>query len=127
MENLFKTILVLFLAISFLKAEIINQNGNKDGYDVNLSTEKSLVVGKNIFFVKLLKDEKEISTAKVKVKVFMPEMPGMPYMEYEENALYVDGKYKVDINFSMAGTWQYHIKFKTDDGIIHTIKGSVNL
>ncbi len=30
----------------------------------------------------------------------MPEMPGMPYMEYEENALYVDGKYKVDINFS---------------------------
>ena len=57
----------------------------------------------------------------------MPEMPGMPYMEFEENATLIDGKYKVSINFSMNGTWQYQLKFKTNDDVVHTVKGSVNL
>ena len=57
----------------------------------------------------------------------MPEMPGMPYMEFEEKATLIDGKYKVSINFSMNGTWQYQLKFKTNDDVVHTVKGSVNL
>ena len=44
-----------------------------------------------------------------------------------EIKLYTDGKYKVSINFSMNGTWQYQLKFKTNDDVVHTVKGSVNL
>ena len=29
----------------------------------------------------------------------MPEMPGMPYMEYEDNAVLENGIYKMKINF----------------------------
>ncbi|MGD9623390.1 MAG: FixH family protein [Arcobacter sp.] len=127
MKNLFKTILTLVLALNFLNAEPINQNGEKDGYNVTLTSEKSLVVGDNEFVIKLVKDEKTITTAKVKIKFFMPEMPGMPYMEYEGKAELVDGVYRTKINFSMAGTWQYQLKFKTDDDVVHTIRGSVNI
>ena len=127
MKSLLKIMMVLVIAVSFLKAEPIKQSGEKDGYDVILTTKKSLVVGDNEFFVELQKDEKAVTTAKVKAKFFMPEMPGMPYMEYEGKAELVDGVYRTKINFSMAGTWQYQLKFKTDDDVVHTIRGSVNI
>ena len=127
MKNLLKMMMVLLISVSFLKAELVEQSVEKDGYNDSLKTKKSLVVGDNEFFVELQKDEKAVTTAKVKAKFFMPEMPGMPYMEYEDNAVLENGIYKMKINFSMGGTWQYHIKFKTDDGIVHTIRGSVNL
>ena len=127
MENIIKIFLGFFLTFTFLNAELLEQNGQKDGYDVTLKSSKALVVGSNEFLVKLSKDSKVVENAKVKVKFFMPEMPGMPYMEFEEKAVLVDGKYKVSINFSMSGTWQYQLKFKTNDDVIHTVKGSVNL
>jgi hypothetical protein len=127
MKNLIKVVLGLFLTFGFLHAELLEQNGQKDGYDVKFSSTNALIVGTNEFVVELFKDTKVINTAKVKVKFFMPEMPGMPYMESEENAVLVDGKYKMSINVPMSGTWQYQLKFKTDDGVVHTVKGSVNL
>lgn len=127
MKNIIKIVLGFFLTFTFLHAELLEQNGQKDGYDVTLKSSKALVVGSNEFLVVLAKDSKVIETAKVKVKFFMPEMPGMPYMESENEATLVNGVYKLNINFPMAGTWQYQLKFKTDDGVVHTIKGSVNL
>ena len=127
MENIIKIFLGFFLTFTFLNAELLEQNGQKDGYDVTLKSSKALVVGSNEFLVKLSKDSKVVETAKVKVKFFMPEMPGMPYMESEDNATLVNGIYKMNINLPMSGTWQYQLKFKTDDGVVHTIKGSVNL
>lgn len=127
MKNLIKIVLGLFLTFGFLNAELLEQSSQKDGFDVKLSSTKALIVGTNEFVVELVKDSKVINTAKVKVKFFMPEMPGMPYMESEENAVLVDGKYKMNINIPMGGTWQYQLKFKTDDGVVHTVKGSVNL
>lgn len=127
MKNIIKIVLGFFLTFTFLHAELLEQNGQKDGYNVTLKSSKALVVGSNEFLVVLAKDSKVIETAKVKVKFFMPEMPGMPYMESENEATLVNGVYKLNINFPMAGTWQYQLKFKTDDGVVHTIKGSVNL
>lgn len=127
MKNIIKIVLGFFLTFTFLHAELLEQNGQKDGYDVTLKSSKALVVGSNEFLVVLAKNSKVIETAKVKVKFFMPEMPGMPYMESENEATLVNGVYKLNINFPMAGTWQYQLKFKTDDGVVHTIKGSVNL
>ena len=127
MQNIIKIVLGLFLTFTFLNAELLEQNGQKDGYDVTLKSSKALVVGSNEFLVKLSKDSKVIENAKVKAKFFMPEMPGMPYMESESEATLVNGVYKLNINLPMGGTWQYQLKFKTEDGVVHTIKGSVNL
>ena len=127
MQNIIKIVLGFFLTFTFLNAELLEQNGQKDGYDVTLKSSKSLVVGSNEFLVKLSKDSKVIENAKVKAKFFMPEMPGMPYMESESEATLVNGVYKLNINLPMGGTWQYQLKFKTEDGVVHTIKGSVNL
>ena len=127
MENIIKIFLGFFLTFTFLNAELLEQNGQKDGYDVTLKSSKALVVGSNEFLVKLSKDSKVIENANVKAKFFMPEMPGMPYMESESEATLVNGVYKLNINLPMGGTWQYQLKFKTEDGVVHTIKGSVNL
>ena len=127
MQNIIKLVLGLFLTFTFLNAELLEQNGEKDGFNVKLTSTKALVAGSNEFLVELSKDLKVVETAKVKVKFFMPEMPGMPYMESESEATLVNGVYKMNINLPMSGTWQYQLKFKTDDGVVHTIKGSVNL
>jgi len=127
MKSLLKVFVALLLTVGLLNAEVVNQNGEKDGYTVKVNTEKSLIVGNNDFFIELFKDGKPATDLKVKLKVFMPEMPGMPYMEYEDKATLVNGKYKVNINFAMGGTWQYQLKFKTNDEVVHTVKGSVNL
>ncbi len=127
MKNIIKIVLGFFLTFTFLNAELLEQNGQKDGYNVILKSSKALVVGSNELIVELAKDSKVIENAKVKAKFFMPEMPGMPYMESESEATLANGVYKLNINLPMGGTWQYQLKFKTEDGVVHTIKGSVNL
>ncbi len=104
----------------------LHQMHSVDGYDVGVSSEKSLIVGNNELLVTLHKDGKKVD-AKVKVKFFMPQMPGMPYMESKNKGKTTDGTYKSKINFSMSGTWQYQLKFKTEDKKVHKVKGSVNL
>ncbi|WP_320035739.1 FixH family protein [Halarcobacter sp.] len=125
--KLLKIVSILIFSCILLNAEPIDLKGKKDGYEVQLQSEKSLVVGDNTFVVTLAKDGVAVTDAKVKAKFFMPEMPGMPYMEYVGKAKLVDGKYKFLINLSMSGTWQYHLLFKTADGKVHKIRSSVNL
>lgn len=125
--KLLKIISILALTFGLLYAEPISHENKKDAYLVQLKSEKPLVVGENNFYVILKKDGALVNDAKVKAKFFMPEMPGMPYMEYKSKAKLVDGKFKLMINFSMGGTWQYHIMFKTADGKIHKVRASVNL
>ncbi|RXJ86042.1 FixH family protein [Arcobacter sp. CECT 8985] len=127
MKSFFKLFSILILAFGIANADPISQSVNKNGYDVNLTSEKSLVMGSNVLYVKVTKDNKSVTDAKAKIKFFMPKMPGMPYMEFEDKAKLVGDKYKLDVNFSMGGTWQYQLKVKTSDGKIHKIRGSVNL
>ncbi|MGA1931726.1 FixH family protein [Arcobacter sp. YIC-464] len=127
MKSIFKVLVAMLFAVGILSAEPVSQTGEKDGYTIKLTSEKSLVVGDNDIFVELSKDGQAITNAKVKSKFFMPEMPGMPYMEYTDKAKLVNDKYKMMINFSMGGTWQYQLKFKTKEGKVHTVRGSVNL
>jgi len=126
MKKIIFTMLAVFFA-TFLTADVIEQNGEMDGYNVNLYTKSTPISGNNEFFVKLSKNGTAIKDAKMKIKVFMPEMPGMPYMDYKVKAKLVNGEYKMMINFSMGGTWQYHLKFKTSDKKVHTVRGSVNI
>ena len=119
--------MLMFFVGIVLNANVIEQNGEKNGYDLKLYTKTTPISGNNDFYVTLEKSGKVISNAKMKIKVFMPEMPGMPYMEYETKAKFDSEKFVAEVNFSMGGTWQYHIKFRTDDKKVHTLRGSVNL
>lgn len=125
--KLLKSILALMCFVTITLASPIDLMGSKNGYDIHLKSVKSLVVGSNDFIITLKKDGKIIKDAKVKIKFFMPEMPGMPYMEYKAKGKLFDDTYKTNINFSMSGTWQYQLKFKTSDNKIHKIRGSVSL
>ncbi len=125
-----KTVLVLltlFFGIA-LHADPVYIGDKVDGYDLTLYTETTPVVGNNDFFVTLKKNGENVEDAKVKIKFFMPEMPGMPYMEYKAKGISQDdGSFKLPVNFSMGGTWQYHLKFKTGDDTVHKTRGSVTL
>jgi len=127
MKLLLKVISILALTIGLLNADLIDLKGNKDGYDVNLTSEKTLVMGDNTLFATFTKAGVNLTDVKVKIKFFMPEMPGMPYMEYKAKAKFVDGKFKMLVNFPMGGTWQFHLMFKTKDGKVHKIRSSVNI
>lgn len=124
-----KIIFMIFLMISgvVLNADTIEQSGLKDGYEVKLYTKNTPITGNNDFFVTVKENNTKVENLKMKIKVFMPEMPGMPYMEYKTKATLIDGEYKMMINFSMGGTWQYQLKFKTIDNTVHTLRGSVNI
>jgi len=127
LKNILKAIATSILVVSISNAEPIDLSGNVKGVDVTIKSANSLVVGSNDFLVTLSKNGQSIKDAMVKAKFFMPEMPGMPYMESIVKAKFVNGKYVLPINLSMNGTWQYQLKFKTSDGEKYKIRGSVNL
>ena len=126
MKNLFKIFFALFLASSFLNANSLKEKFNVDGYELELTSKRDLSAGSNEFFAKITKYGKEINDAKIKAKFFMPEMPGMPYMEHEGEGKFENGIYSFIINFCMDGTWQYNIRFKTADDKVHSVKSSVS-
>jgi hypothetical protein len=122
-----KKLLISFLMLTSLAFSAgFYDKGTTKGIEVEITSQKTLVEGSNDIEIKLSRDGKPITDAKVRAKFFMPEMPGMPYMEYIGNAT-LDGEvYKTMINFSMGGTWQYHVQFKLD-GKKYRYRGSVNL
>ncbi|MFV7789385.1 FixH family protein [Aliarcobacter lanthieri] len=126
MRNLFKVFISLFLAATFLNANSLNEKFEVDGYSVKLVSKRDLSVGSNEFFTKITKDGKIVEDAQLRVKFFMPEMPGMPYMDHDGEGVFESNQYKFIINFCMDGTWQYNLRFKTSDDKVHSIKSSVS-
>ncbi len=145
MKKLLTTILVVVLSATVAQAKDLTSGASalvestksafftklheSDGYTIKIYSDKPLVVGNNTIAVALKKEDFAVTDAKVKIKFFMPEMPGMPSMEYKEKFKF-DNKsnsYKGVVNVSMGGTWQYQLKFKTADGKVHKARGSVNL
>ena len=74
MKSLFKIFTVILLTVGFLNAEPINQDGQKDGYDVKLSSQKSLIVGTNELTIEISKDGVLLTDPKVKLKIFIFEI-----------------------------------------------------
>ncbi len=111
--------------VSGVYADGFSKKGKTAGVEVEYSTAKPLVVGTNDFTISLSKGDTPLKGAEVIMKVFMPEMPGMPYMEYIGEAKESgEGVYEVMINFSMGGTWQVRIEFESE-GKKYRYKSSV--
>jgi len=122
-----KKLVVLFILFtSLLWSSGFYDSGKVKGVSVEVISDKTLIEGDNKIRIKLTKDGKTVKNAKVKIKFFMPQMPGMPYMEFKGKTKLVGDEYKTLVNFSMGGTWQYHVLFKIK-GKKYRYRGSVNL
>jgi hypothetical protein len=121
MKKLFKLVSVLTIGLFFVAcggsdnaSEGFTKSGKAGSLDVTYSSAKPLVVGDNTINVKVSKDGKVLTGAKVNFKVFMPEMPGMPYMEEVKTMSASGDGYASNVNFSMGGTWQVKIYIEKD-------------
>ncbi|MCH9739320.1 MAG: FixH family protein [Epsilonproteobacteria bacterium] len=109
------TITLFFIACSDnSSSQGFSKSGKAGNLDVTYSSAKPLVVGDNTIDVKVTDAGKTVSGAKVELKVFMPEMPGMPYMEDTKTMSGTADIYSGNINFSMGGTWQVKIFIEKD-------------
>lgn len=126
MKKLFKILTLLVLSVSLLQAAAFEKTVNGAGIAALISSDKPLSTGINTLHVSI-KDPK-YKDAQVVLKIFMPEMPGMPRMEMQSNAKAIGaGVYKADINFSMSGTWQVWILISPKTGQKIRIKTSLNI
>lgn len=120
MKKLFKMALLLTLGLFFVgcgdsaSKEGFTKRGKAGSLSVTYSSAKPLVVGDNTINLAITKDGHALTGANVKFKLFMPEMPGMPYME-EVKTMSANGEnYTANVNFSMGGTWQVTIYIEKD-------------
>ncbi len=119
MKKLFKlasflTLGLFFVACGDSASEGFTKSGKAGALSVTYSSSKPLVVGDNTINVAITNGGKALTGAKVEFKVFMPEMPGMPYME-EVKKMSASGEgYSSNVNFSMGGTWQVKIYIEKD-------------
>ena len=121
-----KKLLLASLLCAAAFAAPINISGKAGDVDVKVKSEKDPFVGQNGFAINLAKAGKPLTAKTVKLKVFMPEMPGMPEMGEEVEAKGRDGVYKASVNLSMRGTWQMTVIVVDTDGKTKKYKTSVS-
>ena len=120
MNKYFKIVSLLTLGLFFVActdapSEGFSKSGKSGSLTITYSSSKPLVVGNNTIDVKITENGKVVTdVSKVEFKVFMPEMPGMPYMENTKLMAPNAEVYSGNINFSMGGTWQVKIFIEKD-------------
>ena len=119
MKRLLKVVSILTMGLFFVACNDsssagFTKSGKAGSLAVTYSSPKPLVVGDNTINVSISENGKAVSAAKVQMKVFMPEMPGMPYMEYIKDMDSETSNYSGNVNFSMGGTWQVKIYIEKD-------------
>lgn len=120
MKQLLKLISIMIVTLFFVACgdggdtQGFSKSGKAGNLDITYSSAKPLVVGDNVMEIKIMDAGQAVTGATVEMKVFMPEMPGMPYMEYIKTMSPSGEAYTGSINYSMGGTWQVHIFIEKD-------------
>ncbi len=127
MKKLFVAIFAVLLGLSSAYAEGISKKGMAGNLEVEYVSAKPLTTGMNMFTITVKENGKVVKDAKVSMKVFMPEMPGMPAMESDADVMNMGDSYMAHATFSMHGTWQISIVVETKDGKKQRLKSSVNI
>ena len=128
MKKIIAILATLLLGFAALQAAAFEKTAKYRNIKVLMLSDKPLTPGTNHIRLKILKSGKPLSDAKVALKIFMPAMPGMPYMESKTEAKPVgDGTYEATFNAAMGGTWQVHIFVTTESGKKYRINSSLNL
>ncbi|WP_187646749.1 FixH family protein [Nitrosophilus labii] len=117
-------ILTMFLVVSSYAAGF-QKHVKYRGFNVEFTSTKPLTSGENSLTLKISK--KGLNPKEVKVKFFMPAMPGMPYMEsFAKVKPLKDGEYLLNVKFPMRGTWQVHVFVTDKNGKKYRVKTSVS-
>ena len=125
MKTIAKIFLIAILGVSLLQAAAFEKVAKSRSAKVLITSEKPVTTGYNDFNIVI---DKKFADAAVTMKVFMPAMPGMPYMDNIADAKNLGGgKYSTNVNFSMGGTWQIHIFITPKTGKKIRVKTSVNI
>lgn len=125
MKTIAKIFLIAILGAGLLQAAAFEKVAKTRATKVVMSSEKPFTTGENTININVA--GKKFEDSKVSIKVFMPAMPGMPYMEHVADAKNLGGgKYEADINFCMGGTWQTHIFITPKEGKKIRAKTSLN-
>ena len=126
MKTLTKLFIGLLLGATLLQGAAFEKVAKSRATQVLVSSEKPLTTGNNTLMLEV--GHKNYKDSQVTVKVFMPAMPGMPYMESLSNAKSLgNGKFTTDVNLSMGGTWQVHIFLTPKTGKKVRAKTSLNI
>ena len=126
-ELVIKLFILLTLGLTSLMAQSFAQDLRSKELNVHISSDKPLSVGTNTFDLEIFKNKTAIKDVMVRIKVFMPAMPGMPAMKYEKVAKSLgNGKYEANVQLSMRGTWQIHIFILPESGKKIRLKSSLN-
>ncbi len=108
MKKISALLLSMALAFTSVYAAAFEKSLKQKSLKVELISQKPLTAGTNHIKVKLYKSSKPLDGAKVALKIFMPAMPGMPYMESRAKAKPVgNGVYELH---SMR-RWEAHGRF----------------
>ena len=122
---IFTLMLIFITGIAYAKDyEVTKKAGD---FKVQVKIDKNPpVVGDNNMEIEI-KDAagKYVTDAKVKVDYGMPAMPGMPAMNYKNDAELKGNKYKATMNLSMSGSWNIAVKM-TRGGKTASAKFSVD-
>ncbi len=126
MKTLAKILLIAILGASLLQAAAFEKQAKTRAAKVVLSSQKPLTTGSNTLHISVGGDK--FKDADVSIKIFMPAMPGMPYMEARADAKNLgNGLYEAKVNLAMGGTWQVHIFITPKNGKKIRAKTSINI
>jgi len=128
MKTIISILLALTLGVISVEAAAFSKDAKFRTTKVHITSEKPLGTGSNTFIVEIKQKGKVPAGASVRVKAFMPAMPGMPAMKSESDAKSLgNGKYEVTLNLAMGGTWQLHIFITPKSGKKSRVKTSINI
>jgi hypothetical protein len=126
MKTLAKIFMIMILGVSLVHSDAFEKEATSSATKVIMSSEKPLTTGNNTIVIAIQNDKYKDS--KVSLKIFMPAMPGMPYMESEAETVSLgDGKFRAEVNLAMSGTWQVYIFITPKAGKKVRVKSSINI
>lgn len=121
-----KLIASVLLGATLLQGAAFEKVAKSRATQIKMTSEKPLSTGNNTVHLEV--GHKNYKDSAMEVKVFMPAMPGMPYMESISEAKSLgNGKFTTNINLSMGGTWQVHIFLTPKTGKKVRAKTSLNI
>ncbi|CBG40632.1 FixH family protein [Helicobacter mustelae] len=114
----------IFLILLFC-AGLFAQGGKVGDMNIDFHPKKPFSSGDNEVVISLQKDGKFVSAAKIKIRVVMPPMPGMPKMDFRAEAKEQGDGYVAKLNFPHGGTWQLRFSIEVD-GKVYNYKSSID-
>jgi len=119
-------VLLLTLLFTSLHAAAFTKEASFRTTHVTITSNKPLATGSNQLFFHLTKNKEPLHDVNVKVRAFMPTMPGMPAMESKAEAVALgEGNFRTTLNLAMHGTWQLHLFITPKTGKKSRIKTSL--